>query len=152
MVHTGKIDALQRFKDDVSEVKTGFECGISLDNYGDVKQGDMIEAFVTETRRQRSLRLDRCHAAVGVLTLELRLEEVALAQGQAARGARPSRTGCAAQFNVAVAEIDYQDLWQRAARRRRDGLRRSRARRKVLQSVEGRPPACSARNLVDASR
>ena len=39
---------LKRFKDDVSEVRTGMECGIGLDNYNDVKPGDVIEAFVTE--------------------------------------------------------------------------------------------------------
>jgi translation initiation factor IF-2 len=48
VVHTGKIGSLRRFKDDVSEVKSGQECGITLENYGDVKQGDIIEAFVTE--------------------------------------------------------------------------------------------------------
>jgi translation initiation factor IF-2 len=48
VVHTGKIGSLRRFKDDVSEVKSGMECGITLDNYGDVKQGDVIEAFKTE--------------------------------------------------------------------------------------------------------
>ena len=48
VVHTGKIGSLRRFKDDVSEVKTGMECGITLENYGDVKQGDVIEAFKSE--------------------------------------------------------------------------------------------------------
>jgi translation initiation factor IF-2 len=48
VVHTGKIGSLRRFKDDVSEVKNGMECGITLENYSDVKQGDIIEAFVTE--------------------------------------------------------------------------------------------------------
>ena len=48
VVHTGKIDALKRFKNDASEVKFGFECGISLVNYNDIKPGDVIEAFVTE--------------------------------------------------------------------------------------------------------
>jgi translation initiation factor IF-2 len=48
VVHTGKIGSLRRFKDDVSEVKSGMECGITLANYSDVKQGDVIEAFVTE--------------------------------------------------------------------------------------------------------
>jgi translation initiation factor IF-2 len=48
VVHTGKIGSLRRFKDDVSEVKTGMECGITIENYSDVKQGDIIEAFVTE--------------------------------------------------------------------------------------------------------
>jgi translation initiation factor IF-2 len=48
VVYTGKISSLRRFKDDVSEVKTGQECGITLENYSDVKQSDVIEAFVTE--------------------------------------------------------------------------------------------------------
>jgi translation initiation factor IF-2 len=48
VVYTGKISSLRRFKDDVSEVRAGQECGITLENYSDVKQGDIIEAFVTE--------------------------------------------------------------------------------------------------------
>src|SRR5579862_6366888 len=48
VVHTGKISSLRRFKDDVSEVRSGMECGVTLENFGDVKQGDVIEAFVTE--------------------------------------------------------------------------------------------------------
>jgi len=48
VVHVGKIRSLRRFKDDVSEVKSGMECGISLENYNDVKVGDVIEAFVRE--------------------------------------------------------------------------------------------------------
>ena len=48
VVHTGKIGSLRRFKDDVSEVRSGMECGITLENFGDVKPGDIIEAYVTE--------------------------------------------------------------------------------------------------------
>jgi translation initiation factor IF-2 len=48
VVHTGKILALKRFKNDASEVKSGFECGISIANFNDIKQGDVIEAFSTE--------------------------------------------------------------------------------------------------------
>ena len=47
-IHTGKVGSLRRFKDDVSEVRMGMECGITVDNFSDVKQGDVIEAFVTE--------------------------------------------------------------------------------------------------------
>jgi translation initiation factor IF-2 len=47
-VWTGRIDALKRFKDDVKEVATGFECGISLDGMNDAKVGDTIEAFAIE--------------------------------------------------------------------------------------------------------
>jgi translation initiation factor IF-2 len=48
VVFKGKIASLRRFKDDVAEVRNGMECGISIQNYGDVKVGDVIEAFVTE--------------------------------------------------------------------------------------------------------
>jgi translation initiation factor IF-2 len=48
VIHTGKIDALKRFKNDASEVKQGFECGISIVNYNDIKPGDVIETFVIE--------------------------------------------------------------------------------------------------------
>jgi translation initiation factor IF-2 len=48
VVHTGKIEGLKRFKNDASEVKAGFECGVSLANFNDIKPGDVIEAFVTE--------------------------------------------------------------------------------------------------------
>ncbi|MEN6603365.1 MAG: translation initiation factor IF-2 [Bryobacteraceae bacterium] len=48
VVHTGKLSSLKRFKNDASEVKSGFECGLSLENYNDFKPGDIIEAFVTE--------------------------------------------------------------------------------------------------------
>lgn len=43
VVYEGKIGSLKRFKDDVKEVRTGFECGITLDNYNDIKIGDIIE-------------------------------------------------------------------------------------------------------------
>ena len=45
VIHTGQIDALKRFKDDVKEVNTNFECGISLVNYNDIREGDTIETF-----------------------------------------------------------------------------------------------------------
>ena len=48
VVYTGKVASLRRFKDDVSEVKSGMECGVTLQNFSDIKQGDIIEAFVTE--------------------------------------------------------------------------------------------------------
>ena len=45
VVHNGKIASLRRFKDDVREVLKGYECGISLENFNDIKVGDVIEAF-----------------------------------------------------------------------------------------------------------
>jgi translation initiation factor IF-2 len=49
VVHTGRLSSLRRFKDDASEVTHGYECGIGLENYGDVKEGDVIEAFEVES-------------------------------------------------------------------------------------------------------
>ena len=48
VIHEGKISSLKRFKDDASEVRSGFECGIGLDKFNDIKNGDVIEAFVME--------------------------------------------------------------------------------------------------------
>src|SRR6266566_1712853 len=48
VIFKGKVGSLRRFKDDASEVRNGMECGISIANYGDIKVGDVIEAFVTE--------------------------------------------------------------------------------------------------------
>ena len=46
IVYEGKISSLKRFKDDAKEVASGYECGIGIENYNDVKVGDMMEAFV----------------------------------------------------------------------------------------------------------
>lgn len=46
VVYDGTIDSLRRFKDDVKEVATGYECGIGLTNFNDIKEGDIIEAYV----------------------------------------------------------------------------------------------------------
>jgi translation initiation factor IF-2 len=48
VIHTGKVSSLKRFKDDASEVKAGFECGIGIAGYNDVKPADVIEFFTTE--------------------------------------------------------------------------------------------------------
>jgi len=48
VIYKGKVGSLRRFKDDASEVRNGMECGISIAGYGDVKVGDVIEAFITE--------------------------------------------------------------------------------------------------------
>jgi translation initiation factor IF-2 len=52
MIWTGKLSSLKRFKDDAREVKEGFDCGIALDGYQDVKEGDIIECFEMEEVRQ----------------------------------------------------------------------------------------------------
>ena len=48
VIHEGRVESLRRFKDDAKEVATGFECGISLGNYNDIKVGDIVEAFTQE--------------------------------------------------------------------------------------------------------
>ena len=52
VVHSGELDSLKRFKDDVKEVKAGFECGLSLKGYNDIEVGDLLEVFeVVEVAR-----------------------------------------------------------------------------------------------------
>ncbi|CAN7388726.1 translation initiation factor IF-2 [Trinickia sp. LjRoot230] len=52
VIHTGELDSLKRFKDDVKEVKQGFECGMSVKNFNDIVEGDQFEVFeVTEVAR-----------------------------------------------------------------------------------------------------
>jgi translation initiation factor IF-2 len=52
VIHTGELDSLKRFKDDVKEVRQGFECGMSIKNFNDVVEGDQFEVFeVTEVAR-----------------------------------------------------------------------------------------------------
>jgi translation initiation factor IF-2 len=51
VVHTGRLASLKRLKDDVREVQTGFECGIGVEGFGDVKPGDIIEAYELEEIR-----------------------------------------------------------------------------------------------------
>jgi translation initiation factor IF-2 len=55
VVHEGRIGSLRRFKDDVSEVKSGFECGIGFERFSDVKVGDIIEAYTIEKVQPTSL-------------------------------------------------------------------------------------------------
>jgi translation initiation factor IF-2 len=55
VIFEGGIGSLKRFKDDVKEVEAGFECGLSIDNFNDIKVGDIIEAFlIVETQRKLS--------------------------------------------------------------------------------------------------
>jgi len=45
VVHTGELESLKRFKDDVREVREGFECGLNLKNFNDIQEGDQLEVF-----------------------------------------------------------------------------------------------------------
>ena len=61
IVYETTIDSLKRFKEDVREVQEGFECGIHLEGYDDVKEGDVIEAY--EVRQVERTALDEPPAA-----------------------------------------------------------------------------------------
>ncbi len=55
VIHEGDISSLKRFKDDVREVDSGYECGLSIANYNDIKVGDIVEAFkIVETKKKLS--------------------------------------------------------------------------------------------------
>jgi translation initiation factor IF-2 len=45
VIHDGELDSLKRFKDDVREVKAGFECGLSVKGYSDIQKGDQLEVY-----------------------------------------------------------------------------------------------------------
>ena len=53
VVYEGKLGSLRRFKDDVREVQQGYECGIGIENFNDIKTGDVIEAYVFDKEAAR---------------------------------------------------------------------------------------------------
>ncbi|MGL4991096.1 MAG: translation initiation factor IF-2 [Sarcina sp.] len=55
VIKEGKLASLKRFKDDVKEVKAGYECGLSIENYNDIKEGDIIEAYTMEKIERKEL-------------------------------------------------------------------------------------------------
>jgi translation initiation factor IF-2 len=52
IVYDGKLSTLKRFKDEVKEVKNGYECGLGLENFNDVRKDDVVEAYILETRKR----------------------------------------------------------------------------------------------------
>jgi translation initiation factor IF-2 len=48
VIYEGKLASLKRFKDDVKEVNSGYECGMTIENYNDIKEGDIIEGFIMQ--------------------------------------------------------------------------------------------------------
>ena len=53
VINEDEIDTLRRFKDDVKEVRAGYECGFVFENYNDIKEGDQVEAYkMVETERK----------------------------------------------------------------------------------------------------
>jgi len=56
IMHDGKLSSLKRFKDDVKEVATGYECGMSIEGYNDIREGDIIEAYIIEEKPRKSIK------------------------------------------------------------------------------------------------
>ena len=52
VIFEGKLASLKRFKDDVREVNEGYECGMSIEKFNDIKEGDVIEAYIMEQLQQ----------------------------------------------------------------------------------------------------
>ena len=67
VIHQGKLASLKRFKDDVKEVAKGFECGLQIENYNDIKEGDIIEVFIMEeikrTKKSKVQQISQEHNA-----------------------------------------------------------------------------------------
>ena len=67
VIHQGKLASLKRFKDDVKEVAKGFECGLQIENYNDIKEGDIIEVFIMEeikrTKKSKVQQISQEHDA-----------------------------------------------------------------------------------------
>jgi len=59
VIYTSKLSSLKRFKDDASEVRTGFECGAGVANFNDVKVGDILECFTVTKMSRRGSKPDR---------------------------------------------------------------------------------------------
>ena len=53
VIHSGLISSLKRFKEEVSEVKNGYECGVMLENYSDIKVGDVLETYEEVTTNRK---------------------------------------------------------------------------------------------------
>lgn len=56
IIHDGKLSSLKRFKDDAKEVASGYECGIGIEGYNDIREGDIIEAYIIEEKPRKSMK------------------------------------------------------------------------------------------------
>ena len=59
MIHEGVLTSLKRFKDDINEVKEGFECGIGVDGFIDFEEGDVIEVYEIEEKKRKRFEVVR---------------------------------------------------------------------------------------------
>ena len=127
-IHETTVSQLRRFKDDVREVTEGFECGILLEGFNDLREGDVLEVF--ETREVERTSLDEPAARVGlgrrfvtprrmasgfvaILTVELHFPEASSLKGKR-HFVRSAKDNLRNRFGAAVAEVDHHELWQRA--------------------------------------
>ena len=141
VIYTGRIISLRRFKDDANEVRAGFECGVGISNFNDVKVGDILECFKMEKSRPlevprppdrgrqpeaqkrgateivtvHSSPLDFAGAEmpIGLLTLEIHIPDAQSLKDKR-QVLRSLKDRLRAHFNVAVAELEHQELWQRS--------------------------------------
>ena len=112
VVFKGRIASLKHLKENVTEVKKDLECGIGLDKFKDFQEGDLIEAFITEKvyqsepsdwRSAHGHRLSRTrHPFPHARSLKDKRKELAGLKDRIRQ-----------KHNVALAELDFQDVWQR---------------------------------------
>ena len=96
VIHDGELDSLKRFKDDVREVKAGFECGLSLKNFNDVQKGDQLEVYeIVEVARtlvgRRELRRPSDEKAFAARAARRRPDPAGACRSAARRGQGPAR-------------------------------------------------------------
>ena len=130
VIYDTTIAQLKRFKEDVREVAEGFECGILLDGFNDVKEGDVLEAYETREVERTSARraaparrpprrrtpVGRVAVAsgwVGILSVELHFPE-AHSLKEKRMFVRSAKAQLQNRFGASVAEVDHHDVWQRA--------------------------------------
>ena len=134
VIYETTIAQLKRFKDDVREVAEGFECGILLDGFNDVKEGDVLEAYETREIERTSLdqpapaprraaagrarRLALREAAVptgfvGILSVEL-LFPGSRSLKEKRMHLRSAKANLQNRVGASVAEVDHHDVWQRS--------------------------------------
>ena len=115
VVYDGEIDTLRRFNDDVREVAAGYECGIVLHNFQDIKEGDVLEVYETRAGRARA-RVGGRHvtaAYVALLLIDLHFPDAGSLKAKRKELA-PVKAQLHTRLGAAVAEVDHQDLWQRS--------------------------------------
>ena len=154
-IHTGELDSLKRFKDDVREVKAGFECGMSLKNFNDVQEGDQFEVFeVVEVARTLVKRGAAEHCLAIARAAHRRPDPARALRAHLRREVRDPRVGMVTITAVEVsrdpshAKVFFTHAGAEAAPRRRcEGLQRapdSCARSSPSASSSTPRPSCAS--------